>query len=501
MTYDTHRGLPTLAGIVLLFLLQGCAGVRIYSASDDEVAKKAKESIVSADLKSSLKPERLAVQDFNKKEQDAVRRNQNSLRDSTLVAILSSTDNKNSWDELRRRIDDRRKALIGDNKSPEIAIQIETAIRQARDAESYLEPLRQTYLTPTKRQVILQCPINESQRPTDVMLVPLFSTFENACKTYTEAKASLERLEKQGGEFLVAKLSIEQIEVARNLIKQQLAIAKKNYTDALAVTKPPPAQAGKLEDLSETLKKRFESLGTLTQTTALSSNPILSRLLDEGKLEQFKARKDEIDQLIQALKGDTPAEATAIQKRLAAISALEKAIITEQPLMSALILEAEFLKQEVDGLQKHITRGEERIALLKKKITAMEQEIFFLNEADKALLTIAKKRSVCPVTGSLYSDFNKGDEGCRLLVAEALSAFINSMTIGRAEQELIDYQLIAQGHEAVLDDSEVALAQTENLILTPVIQISKIYASGFKAEDLSNLINALGFSAIAIRVK
>ena len=166
--------------------------------------------------------------------------------------------------------------------------------------------------------------------------------------------------------------------------------------------------------------------------------------------------------------------------------------------MSALILEAEFLKQEVDGLQKHITRGDERIALLRKKVNALEQELISLNEANKALGTYSK---TCPKEGSLYADFNKGDEGCKLLLAQALSDFSHSMTLGRAEQELIDYQLIAQGHEAVLDDSEVALVQTENLILTPVTQISKVYASGFKPEDLSNIINALGLSAIALSVK
>ncbi len=500
MIHAKHRGLSILIGTIFLFLFQGCAGVRLYRASDDDVAKKAKDSIVAADLKSALKPERLAVQDFNKKEQEAVRRNRNSLRDSTLVSILSSTDKENSWVELRKRINERLEALTASKENPEIVKQFDAAIRQAREFELLLEPLRQSYLIATKSPVTLQCPTNEAQRPTDRELALGFSHFERVCNRYTKAKDELKNLMKSGGEFLVAQRFIAQIEDERNRVKKELADAKKNYAAALAATKTPPAPGGKLEDLGAALKKRFDALDKLTQTTSLQSNPILSKLLDEGKLEQFTARKEEIDQLIQALKGDTPAEATAIQKRLAAISALEKAITTEPPRLSALILEAEFLKQEVDGLQKHITRGDERIALQKKKVNAMEQELLSLIEVKKALLTYDETKA-CPKGGSLYADFNKGNEGCKLLLAQALSDFANSMTLGQAEQELIDYQLIAQGHEAALDDSEVALVQTETLILTPVTQISKIYASGFKPEDLSNIINAIGLSAIAISVK
>jgi hypothetical protein len=77
----------------------------------------------------------------------------------------------------------------------------------------------------------------------------------------------------------------------------------------------------------------------------------------------------------------------------------------------------------------------------------------------------------------------------------------NAWTLGRAEYEKLEYQLIGQAHEGALDNSEIALAQADALIRIPLEQVAKAYASGVRPEDLANLIRALGLSAIAVRVK
>lgn len=89
---------------------------------------------------------------------------------------------------------------------------------------------------------------------------------------------------------------------------------------------------------------------------------------------------------------------------------------------------------------------------------------------------------------------------CRHLIAQRLISVLNAMTFGEAQQEQLDYQLIALGHDAALDSSEVAINQVDTLIRLPMTQLSKAYGSGITPQQLGNLINALGLGAIAVGV-
>lgn len=480
--------------------------MRLYNASEDEVAKKTKNAIISADLKSALVPERLALQEFKKHEQEVVKRNQISIRDLNLVAFLSATDYEHSWGDLQTEIAKRYEYLIGGvdptlNKKK--AYEIDNIMQKAEEARRKLDPHIHLYLLATQGKVKLQChdPLLASQRPKpdEKELAQTYIAFANACTSYIKAKEELNNLLKEGGALLVVSKKIEKIEQDRVSFDENLLIAKNAYDDAMSKSKAANPEDGKIEGFATELKNSFDKLAATPKVDAMTNDKILSRLLDEGKLEQIKKNKVAIDEVIQALQGNLKADAKPALKRLAAISDFEKALTVDStPPVSALILQSEFLRLEANGIEKHIFRAKERIALLEKKRAAIMDEILFLNEASKSHDTFLTTCTQRPV---LYVSFRLATPICRLLLAKALSGYANAMTFGKTEQELIDYQLIEQGHDAALDDSETAFAQTDNLIHIPVDQLAKIYAGGIKSDDLSNLIHALGLTAIAVRVK
>ncbi len=73
--------------------------------------------------------------------------------------------------------------------------------------------------------------------------------------------------------------------------------------------------------------------------------------------------------------------------------------------------------------------------------------------------------------------------------------YANSWSIGRLSQEEIDYKILGLRHIAVLDNSENALAQWENLISIPVSQLVALHGSGITPDEIARFISALGTTA------
>ena len=161
----------------------------------------------------------------------------------------------------------------------------------------------------------------------------------------------------------------------------------------------------------------------------------------------------------------------------------------------------------------------ERVELLRRQRAALVDEVMFLADAVRQLESYGAPPSAgtvgspasagsepppsaaCPRAGALYDDFVKATPTCKATLARVLASVSNARTLGRAEHEKLEYMLLAQAYEAALDDSETAIAQVDSLIRIPLEQLAKAYGSGIRAEELSNVINALGLSAIAVRVR
>jgi hypothetical protein len=497
----------TLLAVILqsALFLTGCGTIRLYHSTEDDVAKKAQAAFVAADLKNALTAERAALQTFAAREQDTVQRNQLSLRDWNLVAFLSATSATYGWNALQHEINFRYTALTG--KGYAQGVEIETQLRLADEARAKLGPLISTYLLASQGNR-LECtdPLSASQAADQAPeLALVYAPFKQACIDYVTANNNLINLEANGGALQKIMKDVAAVQKAQVALEDLLATANKNYQEALKNVTSPDAQPGHLAELGAKLKAKYDDLDiakTINADTvkSLTDDPILAHLLDVGRLQQLIASKDAIDTALQALQGNAPSDALPAMRRLSALSNWDTAISAKPaPAVGNLILQADFLHLEAKSVEQRIARGKERISLYQEKRKAMLDELIFLNEAQKQIHSY--DGSHCDKHPDLYQSFRAASPNCRAYLARGLAAYLNAATFGRSQQELIDYQLIEQGHDAALDDSEIALAQTDGLIRPSLDLIATTYASGIKAEDLSNLINALGLSAIAVRVK
>ena len=493
--------------VIALLGIAGCAGTHLYRPIDDQHAQAAYKAFVDSDLKNSLVAERTSLVDFAKREQDVVRRDQLSLRDRNLVAFLAASNVKNSWEYLDTEISNRLKDLIdGATNSPaNLSQEFESALKSMSNAQAKLDPARQTYLLASLGKVTLQCPIPTKQRPTpaEPKLVIAIKPFDDLCNQYLEEKKKIDGLAGTTSVLGRANEQIHQIAEERAALDVSLAGAKTNYKNALAqVQTASQTESGALESAAKTLKEKLDKLDQpLDKSSALATDRILNQLNLKGRIEKLKSEKAAIDDLLTSLEQPQQDSAKAALTVAAALSSFEKAITTEKyPQVSALLLQSEHLRLESLALERKVDRADERVSLLQLKRSALIDEVVFLSHAQRALSTY-KSRADCKRNKNLYEDYKTASQNCKSLVAEALLGYANAQTLGRARQELIDYQLIAQRHEVLLDESESALAMTDNLIRVPLAQLSKLYASGIKSEDLANLIQALGLSAIAINVK
>jgi hypothetical protein len=483
--------------------LFGCADLRLYNAGRDEIAKKAATAVNDAEIGKALAPEREAMAALAKSEQDAVRRDQIGRRDRRLIAWLSASDQKYSWDSLDEYVSKRVQALTGASSTGLIERIVGNAdvlktSRKAFDTEA------NSVLNETGG-VELKCPIPESQKyPNDRRKQLILKRAYNLCDNLIEAQKNLAISGAAVGQMKTLSDELKQIGEDQKKIEDNLQQAKQRYDAALKTLKDKPAG-----DASATadVKKALEDLEKLPSDASLkkiSANPVLEHLVDEGKVAQLEKKRELVRGLLTALDtGKPPESASDDQKNAAAIGALWHAIGDQPPPpMTGLLMESEFLRQESNGLQMQVNRAKQQIQLKQAKLASMQDEVGFLLHAEKAKQAYTDMGSRCPSAKgqSMYEAWGKASMTCRNLIAQRLISVLNAMTFGEAQQELIDYQLIAQGHDAALDSSEVAINQVDSLIRLPMTQLSKAYGSGITPQQLGNLINALGLGAIAVRV-
>lgn len=518
---DVERRLAAAA--CLAVSLTACNEMYLYRVADDQQAQAAKKAYSEADLRKSIDSERKASAALADREQIAVARDQRSLRDRTLVALLVNTQREQTWDVLLRQIDTRLEALIGKSKGEagdpkaDLGQQLDSYLDGLTRTQIKLEPARQTYRLATKGKVVPTCPIQASQRPKadELELQIAFRSFEGLCKDVTDYQAQIKGLIEPGS--LLGRKDEQLAAVAAEiaLLQDATAQASSEYESALAETNKT-SDPGKLEAAAAALKEKLDNVETLPAiehvTDAvgkveklpflknLKADPILSRFLAQGAQEKTLKQKQLIDSALEALQGRASADATPQLKVVARVSDLEKAITSDSYVqLSAFVLQAEFLRLKASAIDGQIVRAKERVDLFKKQRSAIVDEILFLVDARKKLRSY--ERAGCPRSGALYDDYRKGPQTCKADLAGALASVSTAWTLGRLENERLEYKVIGQAYEAALDDSEIAIMQADALLRIPIEQVAKAYASGIRPEDLGNLIHALGFSAIAVRVK
>jgi hypothetical protein len=199
---------------------------------------------------------------------------------------------------------------------------------------------------------------------------------------------------------------------------------------------------------------------------------------------------------------DTPAApaGTPLGRAIAASLPSINAFLSkgQAPPVTALVLEAENLRLQSEGLKKRIAGADAQIALLMAERDAIRGEILWLSKAARSLDDLPRAR--CVMTGDLTADLQSLSPPCRESALRALIFYANSWNLGRVMEDQIRYMRIAARHAAVLDASDTALAQWQNLIAVPVSQLVAYHGSGIKTEDIAALLQALGVASIAAGV-
>ena len=154
-------------------------------------------------------------------------------------------------------------------------------------------------------------------------------------------------------------------------------------------------------------------------------------------------------------------------------------------------MESEHLRIEIARLRGTIALNEEELTILDDQVATYSREVvalrFALNRAKSASSVIALAAET--------------DPSKQQYAAEALAYLAESWSLGRTPAEEMEFSIVALHHRRALANSAAAFEMWANLIDVPLSALVAYHESGIKAEDVSNLIQASGLGAIAVRVK
>lgn len=518
------RAIVGLVMTVLVIGITGCAGAHLHHPDDEAAAKAAQKSFAEAELGKSLVAERANQANLLKRQLEVVKRDQSSLRDQKILAYIKANKKEYSWDALIEDIDKRLTDLIG---SPDNAAKITAELGNISDSVKQMALKRDQFSLRTGGKAVPECSVDGASKESaelasiDSFLQNALNIFNEACKNYISAKKSLANaLDSEKSILFKTNQQLGQIADEQAELKKERKQNKDEYDSAVKAYKEASAVpvSGKIEEAAARLKAALDKLAKPTaKLEKLADDPRFSALGLEGLVDKLSAHKAAVDTVISALQGDQgnsdakPGPETQTALRIASLlSGFERRITTgKYPEVSILLLESEYLRLQLAAVEGRIARAKERVGLLEKKRDAMYAEVVNLGEARKWFnaaygVTPPNGKSECDITNSgLFVDFTakSATPRCKELVALTLVAYSNAWTFGRIPQEEMDYRLIASRHDSSLDASENALAQSENLIRIPIEQLVKLHSSGITAADIANIVNAVGLSAIAVRVK
>ena len=160
-----------------------------------------------------------------------------------------------------------------------------------------------------------------------------------------------------------------------------------------------------------------------------------------------------------------------------------------------LYLAQEHLRIKALEIQNQINSAQTLLKLKIQKRDLMTSELMLLNHA-RLLCNSVDPKSV--PADKVFAQWATSAKPETRPAIEALVDYSEAWTIGRVQEELVDYQVIDARHSAALDSSDTALQSWNNLISTPLQQLIAYYGSGIKPETIANLIGAAGISAAVI---
>lgn len=335
-------------------------------------------------------------------------------------------------------------------------------------------------------------------------------------KEYKKAETHVnDALGDAGGLISVTRDEIAAIHAASDQITARVRARKTVYEDAVDEYKDHIASQADapatdlLQKVGEKLDELAEPIEVTSELAKGADATALTDLKFHGTVVALEERLDQVTSLLGefvATSGEAPKlDALSKEARLnlamlktAPAFADELAEALSYPHPSALLLESEHLRIQLEYARSRFARADARLQLLRQRQQSYIEELSTLHLAYESLEPLGVTEGDKSV--SIYTAYKSDEADWQEAVVAGLLHYANSWTLHRVLQEELDYMLIALDHKAALDASRLAFAQWANLIGVPLAQLKSLFASGIKPEHIGNILQAAGFTAIGIGV-
>lgn len=476
------------SGFAALLLLAGCAG--LYNQPRVDRAKEAQTTFAAAKLAEALNDERAQSETLHARELDVVEKNGIAIRDAELLWLIGKAP-KAAHGALRDLIAQRLGELGGGGARLVAAKQrrlVEDEANKARDIDNYL--LHRSSNDPEAR-------CSDTQVAVTVAAKNDWTALQQDCGDIKNHTAELDAI-KAPGEFDDLRTTVEAIEGARTAIQTEIVAAARDF-EAAKQKLTQEHTANKPVDLTKAAKDFKEKLENVKVPNASKLPPGIDRVRAEADVKLLEELQKHVGSLLEAAAKEPTVEVPTgvdddlqIARVLPGLAAQLNAGL-KYPRVSALVLQSEHLRLELERARNDVARVDQQLALLRAKRALMVTETRYLSVAQA-------KTSKCSEHDLSAPTFAKLPPECNTALTAALIAYANSWTSGRIPAERIDWDVIQLRHESSFDQSVTALAEWQNLIGVPLQALVTSYESGVKAQDIGQTLNAVGLGSIAVGV-
>lgn len=501
----------TFVLMVAVILVAGC-GIHLHRPQDAQAARTAATAFKDAKLTDALKAEFDAAEEMLNDEIAAIRRQSNARRDRLISATIGGTTPEHSWGRIVDYADRRLEALLGRQPAGGDWPGLTDWITARENTYQRFDTVRQAYLvyeqqrmrTPTAPR-IARIGARLSKNEESALKEPIKTAYGLYIKALDKYDDETKTANKPpSGNGIVGATAtarddqekkLREASTAAKKAKDDLELVKKERENKIAEASAPGKKA---DEISKALKEAADKTDAARRILQGLLDPASDRGLTgaQEKITAIEEIRQQIAELLSvaadALAGKKPPPGDSEKiKLLASLTAIRAGIDgAAYPRVSDLILESERLRIELDRLRGLIALEEERKTLFDLQLTALSREIVALRRA-KQRTEKARPWGVL----ALEREASKQEAA-----ADALAYLAESWSVGRTPAEEIDFLIFGIDHRAALENSSAAFAQWTNLIGVPLSQLVAYHESGIRSEDLANLINAAGLSAIAAGV-
>lgn len=492
-----RRTFRFLALAPLALGLSGCA--YLHHPEHDKLAQQARAAFSEANIAAALDAERQSLLQQQALRHDLVRQSQLTLRDGRLAAIINKQDAAGMAASLQTLVNQRIGTLSGaplprtaQGCAPQfkdIQADHDNALTKADFAADALRIV----LAKSNVKAVLNCRLTPTVLPLSHRAgtyLLLAQDYDNKCRAAAVQAACLKQFEGgEGGQLSALAATLDSIKGEQAAVEQEAAASQERYEVLLAEAAGAQPTPGQAQQVADRLQEALDRIATVTSSTGtLASDPVRAHLAHVGKASALEAKKALLDAYLKALGGKQPDDPSLAQHRLFLIANLvNRASDKAAPPTAGILMQAEYYRLQLAAVRARIARGKEAVQLLERKRTDWQNELRELLAAQAYL----NDASCGPASAS----------PCEHRLASALRAFATSWTLGRLPAEHIDYRLIDQNELAALDEANTALQQSDAVVKAALEQVASLHAAGLKPDQIANLWQALGLTAIAVGVR